>query len=212
MVASVDGRRGGASRRPLVGVGSARGFTVIEALFALAVAVTLVSIAVPVTLQGLEETRTRNAARYLAGRIRLARAMAAARSRTIGLRFERAASGYAFAVYEDGDRDGIRTTDVQLGIDRVVEPLEHLTSSFPGVQFGFLDGVPPIGEDGRDDTDPVRAGSSDILSLTPNGTATAATLYICGPTQSQYAVRVLGTTGRTRVFQYDRPSSTWIEK
>ncbi|MGH9315394.1 MAG: GspH/FimT family pseudopilin [Vicinamibacterales bacterium] len=184
----------------------------IEALFAVAVAVTLISIAVPVTLEGLEETRTRGAARYLAGRIRLARAMAAARSRTIGLCFARAESEYAYAFYEDGDRDGIRTDDMQRGTDRVLEPLERLTSSFPGVRFGFLDGVPPIGGDAGDSSDPVRAGSSDILSLSPNGTATAATLYICGPTRSQYAVRVLGTTGRTRVFRFDRAAAAWIEK
>jgi hypothetical protein len=68
-----------------------------------------------------------------------------------------------------------------------------------------------MGEDAID-SDPVRAGSSDILTLSPNGTATSATLYICGPTRSQYAVRVLGTTGRTRVFHFSRASSTWIEK
>jgi hypothetical protein len=203
-------RRGRASRRPLVPPGDPRGFTVIETLFVVALAVTLVGISVPATLGGLEETRTRNAARYLAARIRLARAMAAARSKVVGLRFERADDEYAFGVYEDGDRDGIRSADIERGIDPLVAPIERVASSFPGVRFGFLAGVSPIGEDAIDG-DPVRTGSADILTLTPEGTATSATLYLCG-TRSQYAVRVLGTTGRTRVFQYIRASSTWIEK
>lgn len=211
MGAGGRGRRDRVSRRPFVPIDGIRGYTVVEAVFVVALAVTLVGIAVQATLEGLEETRTRNAARYLAGRIRLARAMAAARSKIIGFRFERAEDDYAFGVYEDGDRDGIRTADIERGNDRLVAPVERMTSSFPGVRFGFLEGTPPIGED-VSDGDPVRTGSSDILTLSPAGTATSATLYLCGPTRSQYAVRVLGTTGRTRVFQFDRASSTWIEK
>jgi type II secretory pathway pseudopilin PulG len=205
------GRRDRASRRPFVPIRDLRGFTIVETLFVIALAVTLVGIAVPATLEGLEETRTRNAARYLAARIRLSRAMAAARSRTIGLRFERVGDEYVFGGYEDGDRDGIRTADIDRGIDRLVEPVERVATSFPGVRFGFLEGVPAMGEDASDG-DPVRAGASDILTLTPTGTATSATLYLCGRTRSQYAVRVLGTTGRTRVFQFNRTSSTWMEK
>jgi hypothetical protein len=204
-------RRDRPSRRLFVAVAGGRGFTVIETLFVVALAVTLVGIAVPATLGGLEETRTRTAARYVAARIRLARAMAATRSRTIGLRFERVGDEYVFGVYEDGDRDGIRTADIDRGVDRLLEPAERLTESFPGVRFGFLEGVPAMGEDAGDG-DPIRAGASGILTLSPGGTATSATLYICGRTRSQYAVRVLGTTGRTRVFQFDRATSTWIEK
>jgi type II secretory pathway pseudopilin PulG len=210
MTAGVCGRRGCVSRRPLRR--DAFGYTALETLLVVSIVVTLVGLAVPVTLEGLEEARTRGAARYLATRIRLARAMAAARSRTIGLCFERVGAEYAYALYEDGDRDGIRTADIEQGIDRVVAPREWPTTSFPGVRFGFLAGVPPIGGDAGDLNDPVRAGSSDIVSLTPIGTATGATLYLCGPKRSQYAVRVLGTTGRTRVFQFDRASATWIEK
>jgi hypothetical protein len=204
-------RRDRASRRPSIQIGSVRGFTIIETIFVVSLAMTILSIAVPATLGGLEETRTRNAARYMAARIRLARATAAARSRAIGLRFERSGHEFAFGAYEDGDRDGIRTSDIERGIDRPVDALERLSASFPGVNFGFLDGVPAIGEDAGDG-DPVKAGAADILTLSPGGTATSATLYLCGQTRSQYAVRVLGTTGRTRVFQFDRASSVWIEK
>jgi type II secretory pathway pseudopilin PulG len=211
MAAGGCGRRDRPSRRPSVRIRDVRGFTILETLFVVALAVTIVAIALPATLEGLEESRTRNAARYLAARIRLARASAAARSRIMGLRFERLGDEFTFGTYEDGDRDGIRTSDIDRGIDRLVEPIARLSSSFPGVRFGFLDDVPPIGEDGSDG-DPVKAGASDILTLSPGGTATSATLYLCGSTRSQYAVRVLGSTGRTRVLQFNRASSLWIEK
>ena len=46
-------------------------------------------------------------------------------------------------------------------------------------------------------------GPAKILTMSPDGTATSGTLYLRGA-RSQYAVRVLGATGRTRVLKYDR--------
>ena len=54
--------------------------------------------------------------------------------------------------------------------------------------------------------DPVRIGSSSLMSFTPLGTATPGTIYLRGRDGSQYAVRVLGATGRTRVLR-DAPGT-----
>jgi type II secretory pathway pseudopilin PulG len=189
------------------------GFTLVEMLFTVALGVTILGIAVPAFLSGLEEARTRSAARYLAGRLRLARAMAVARSRNVGVRFERADDDYRYTVYEDGDRDGVRTVDIVLGIDREIAQGERLTYSFSGVRFGFLAGVPTIdSHDPGNAGDPIRAGSSNIMTFSPNGSATGGTLYLRGAKRSQYAVRVLGVTGRTRVFQYHTGSGRWTER
>jgi hypothetical protein len=56
----------------------------------------------------------------------------------------------------------------------------------------------------------IRIGSARILTLGANGTATAGTLYVHGR-QRQYAVRVFGVTGRTRVIRYDAKSRKWKE-
>jgi hypothetical protein len=186
---------------------------VLEMLFTVALALTIVTAAVPALLGGVEEQRARSAARYLAGRVRLARATAVARSRMVGLRFERVDADYQFAMYEDGDRDGIRTADVRDGTDRQVMAAERLTLRFKDTRFGFLDGVPPVEDQDADgSSDPVHAGVADIVSLSPQGSASSATLYIRGPRRSQYAVRVLGTTGRTRVLEFDRASRRWLER
>jgi hypothetical protein len=58
-----------------------------------------------------------------------------------------------------------------------------------------VDGSPSSGADG------LRIGASGILMLGPDGTATSVTLYARGR-RGQYAVRILGVTGRTRVLRF----------
>jgi hypothetical protein len=53
--------------------------------------------------------------------------------------------------------------------------------------------------------------ASVLMSFTPIGTATSRTLYLRGRDASQYAVRVLGATGRTRVLRYVTATRQWIE-
>jgi S-ribosylhomocysteine lyase LuxS involved in autoinducer biosynthesis len=81
------------------------------------------------------------------------------------------------------------------------------------VRFGFLEGVHTIDhEDPGSAGDPIRAGVSNIMTFSPNGSATGGTLYLRGAKRSQYAVRVLGVTGRTRVFQYHTGTARWTER
>jgi hypothetical protein len=53
--------------------------------------------------------------------------------------------------------------------------------------------------------------TSALLSFTPTGTASSRTLYVRGRDGSQYAVRVLGATGRTRVLRYAPAIRAWVE-
>jgi hypothetical protein len=89
---------------------------------------------------------------------------------------------------------------------------ERLGDQFAGVSFGILDGVSAVDstESLEAGSDPIRLGSSDILSFGPVGTATAGTLYLRGRTREQYAVRVLGVTGRVRVLRFDFASRQWV--
>ena len=61
------------------------------------------------------------------------------------------------------------------------------------------------------DSDGIRVGSSRILTLGPDGTATSGTLYLHGR-RGQYAVRVLGATGRTRVLRFDTGTGRWMTR
>lgn len=188
---------------------SVSGFTLIELLFTIAALAVLVGMAIPIGGDAVDELRTAAAARYVASRIATARMDAIKRSTPVGVRFQPASSDYSFRCHADGNGNGVRTTDIVAGVDPPLGVSERLRDSFPGVWFELMPGLPDVDGvlDGR--SDGVRIGTSRILTLGTDGTATSGTLYVRGR-RSQYAVRVLGATGRTRVLKYDSGSRTWI--
>ncbi len=187
------------------------GFSLIEVLFTVALVAIAIGAAVPMVGSALDEIRTAGAARYLAARVTGAHIEALKRSATVGLRFEPGSPGDAFRVYLDGNGNGLRTSDIQRAIDPPLTSPERLADTFAGVRLELIPGVPDAdgATDGR--VDGVRVGASRILSCSPDGTATSGTVYLRG-THAQYAVRVLGVTGRTRVLQYDPGGRTWINR
>ncbi|HVL66780.1 MAG TPA: hypothetical protein VM364_05905 [Vicinamibacterales bacterium] len=188
----------------------ASGYTLIEILLAVSLAATMAAMAVPLASQSLDGLRASAAARHVAARIATARLDAVRRSTTIALRFEQTGDDYTFALFVDGNGNGLRAAEVTRGIDRALSAAERLGHQFPGAAFGLLPGLPDL--DGVvGSTDGVRIGASSFLSLAPNGSATSGTLYIRGR-RSQYAVRVLGATGRVRVFHYDTGARRWISR
>jgi prepilin-type N-terminal cleavage/methylation domain-containing protein len=191
---------------------TARGMSLIELLFVLSITATLAAVAIPVSTATMDEFRARSAARYVAQQIARLRLEAVKRSSSVGLRFAADGSDYRYTAYADGNANGIRTVDITDGADAPLGGAEMLAWNFPGVQFGIAPGVPDV--DGRAVTslDGVRIGSARILSLNPTGSATPGTLYLTSARGAQYAVRVLGATGRTRVLKFDRTSNGWIEQ
>ena len=188
-----------------------RGFTLIELLFVVALAATVMSIAVPTTRDGVEGLQVSSAARYLAGRLSDARMRAVARSTCLGVRFVPAGSDYRFTAYVDGNDDGIRTADITAGIDVALAGAEQLADKFPGVAFGLMNGYPDVDDQAGTGADGVRIGRARIETMSPDGTATPGTLYLHGR-RTQFAVRVLGATGRVRVFEYLPGEARWIPR
>jgi prepilin-type N-terminal cleavage/methylation domain-containing protein len=185
------------------------GFTLIELMLATSISVVLLGIALPVGGDALDDMRARAAARYLSGRIAANRLAAINRSRSIGIRFTPAIPDYAFAAYVDGNANGIRTADVLSGVDAPTGTSRQLASDFRGVHFGLAIGISDVDGIRNSSSDGVRIGTARILTLSPDGTATSGTLYLQGG-HAQYAVRVLGATGRTRVLKYESGSRSWV--
>lgn len=188
------------------------GLTVVELLFSLAIVATVLGIAIPQTMSAMDEMRTAMAARYLAGKIVGARLDAVQRSTRVALRFEPADGDYTFATYADGNHNGVLTAEIASGTDPPLSRRQRLGDDFANVRFGLAAGVPDLdGTRQLEDGDGVRIGSAGILTLSPDGTATSGTLYIRGR-RGQYAVRVLGATARTRIFQYHSGAREWIAR
>lgn len=163
----------------------------------------LTATAIPSLLGTVDRSRGYAAARYLAGRLTLVRTQAVNRGVTVALVFQRDRRGISYRAYRDGNRNGVLTRDIRRGIDAPIEEVVRLGALFPGVEFGTTPSVPL--------DDPIRLGGSDILSFTPSGTATSGTLYLRGRDGTQWAVRILGATARTRVLRYRREGDEWVE-
>jgi hypothetical protein len=147
------------------------------------------------------EAHLLGAGRSFKSQFRLAASIAVRSSVYTAIRFERRDDGSVFyAVYADGDEDGVLTEDIRSGRDRLVSGPFPLSGGAPGVRVGINPGVPaPPPDRGELSGDPVRFGRSDILSYSPLGTATPGTFYLAGDA-AQAAVRVTGGSARVRLM------------
>ena len=180
----------------------ALGFTLLEIIFVSAVGCLLVAVAIPLLLTSVDRSRGLAAARYLAARMAFARAQAVSHSAVVALRFEADRRGTMFSVIQDGNRNGVRTRDIEAQIDRPLEPPALLADLFPGVAIGLVS--PTLASDA------VQLGGTSILSFTPSGTATSGSVYVRSKDGTQWVVRVLGVTARARVLRFDAVSQQWV--
>ena len=189
---------------------SSSGVSLLEVIFVSGVVATLGGIAVPQTLVALDDIRAAGAARYLSGRLQRARIEAVMRSADVAIRFTPTAAGYSYAMFVDGNRNGVRSADITRNVDRQLLFSERLSDQFPGVDFGALPNLPPVDPGGTaPGTDPVRLGSSNMATFSANGTSSTGTLYIRGRGTSQYAVRIFGETGKTRMLKFEPRTGRW---
>jgi type II secretory pathway pseudopilin PulG len=186
-------------------------FSLVELVFALGLAATLSAVAVPHLLASLDEARAASAARYVSTRLQRTRMEAIARNEATAVRVTRAAESYRLTQYVDGNRNGVRSRDIEAGVDRLIAGPERLGDQFPGVDFGVVPGLPPIDiPSGAPGADPIRLGSSDLVTFSPLGTATPGSLYVLGRRNVQFVVRIFGETGKTRILKFNQGSRQWI--
>jgi Tfp pilus assembly major pilin PilA len=185
-------------------------FSVIEVMFSVGVAATVGAVAVPSVAATLDDVRAAGAVRHVAAELSRLKVGAIKQSRELAVRFTPAGSTYEFTIYADGNRNGIRTRDMQSGVDRMLTAARRIGDDFAGVDFGTLPGLPPVdASSAPPGADPIHLGSTDMVVFTPLGTATAGSLYIKGRRGAQYVVRVFGETGKIRILKYDARSQTW---
>ena len=118
-----------------------RGFSLLELVLVLGPVALMAAIAVPSMLWGLNDARAVAAARHVAALARLTRVQAAMRSTRVGLRFERDGATYRYAVYVDGNGNGLRRRDIRRGIDERITPVERIGDRFPGAVLGVAAGA-----------------------------------------------------------------------
>jgi type II secretory pathway pseudopilin PulG len=188
-----------------------RGYSVLELMMVLGLCASLSAATVPEYLTAVDEIRASGAAHHVSARLQRARVEAVRRSTMVGLQFTQAAGGrYSYALYVDGNRNGVLALDIQRGVDRSIAAIERLPDQFSGIEFGVVPGLPPIDAGGAaPGADPIHLGASSIASFSAVGTATSGTVYIRSRRGAQYAVRILGETGRTRMLKFEPRARKW---
>lgn len=182
------------------------GLALVDLLMATMVMLSAAALAVPLTSNIVEAHEGHAAASYLASRIREVRLRAVTNVRATALVFDREGTAWTLRRCSDGNGNGVRRVELENGPDECLAP-QRLEWLFGGVQLGLDPAVPGIDEPAGG-TEGVRFGQSAMASCSPAGHCTPGTLYVRSAAR-QFAVRVAGITGRTRLFRFDDGQRRW---
>jgi type II secretory pathway pseudopilin PulG len=190
------------------------GFQLFELVVVLALLAGAALVAAPALDRLASGIELRLAAEEVVVALREARGFALRNDRNVGIKFRVAEDGrVSFALYADGDDDGVRTNDIERGRDPLAAPGRTLGHFGRRVRFGFPAGEPP-----RDPgnprrrldrlDDPIRFNRSDIASFSALEGATPGSIYLTDG-ERLLCVRVNPESSRARVLAYDRAVRRW---
>ena len=185
------------------------GSSLAETVLAAFVVAILGAVSTPALIGHRDALHTAGAARHMAALAQTARAEAMKRGVHVALVFQPSTPDFRFAMFADGNHDGVRSADMAAGIDRQVSPWGRIGDQFPRAVFGIAPGVTDPDSGATLTGSPLKLGGSSVLSFGPDGASTSGTIYLRGPADHQYAVRLLGSTGRSRLLRFVFRERTW---
>ncbi len=186
----------------------------VELLVATSLAALAVAIALPAAARLRGSGRTEAGARILATTFQAMRWRSVSRHKNCGLFFERRGAGWIWWEVQDGNGNGLRTSEVRSGVDPTLAGPCRLEDRVETVTLGFPPGGPfpeiPPGDGTIGETDdPVQFGHSDLVSFSTDGCASSGTLYLTDGRGALSAVVLFGATARVRVWRYDPVGKRW---
>ena len=189
-----------------------RGYSLAEILTVIAVIGVIVAAAVPAFFTLQRRAALRSAAAQLRVIFHENRSRAIARGRNCGMKFVLIGGRWHFAVYDDGDGDGVRNDDIKSGRDRLVAPPRVVFRESRAVSIGLLSVAikDPDGDPLPPTKSPVAFNQSAICSFSPIGESTPGTIYLTEGGRELYAVRVYGATAKIRMLRYVRQTKRWV--
>jgi len=187
-----------------------RGHTLVEMLIVVAIVMGMAALTIPHLRAYAVQAHILGAGRMFKGEFLRARSIAVKTNAQTAIRFETRSEGAYYATYLDWNRNGVLSVDIQSGVDRMIAGPFRLDGKAPGVRVAIPPNTPaPPPDHGLLDTsDPIRFGSSNMLSFSPLGTATPGTFYLAGEGLLG-AVRVTGGSARVRLMIYR--GARWVE-
>jgi prepilin-type N-terminal cleavage/methylation domain-containing protein len=191
----------------------ANGYTLAEMLVTVAIIGLFVLVSIPAFGSIQRRFALRAATAQLRAVFHATRIRAIARGQHSGLRFFRVGGEWNFAVYDDGDGDGLRNDDIARGVDTLVAPPRVIFPESRVITIGLLDRTikDPDGQNLTPRDSPVQFNRSALASFSPYGESTPGTIYITDRGRDLWAVRVYGATAKIRVTRYDAATRTWVQ-
>lgn len=188
-----------------------RGTALIDIIAATALVVIVTAIAVPVVGGAMERERTTVGTQFLAGQLHRARLAALRRAVPVAVRIEVVDDRTSLRLFMDGNGNGVLQKDIDKGLDPPLSPLHWVDEQARDVSLRINQAIVDAGGSGTLEAgdDPLRIGSSALLTFSPLGSATSGTLYVAAQRGPQMAIRVFGATGRVRVLMFDAQTRQW---
>ena len=180
------------------------GYSLIELLTVVAIIGTIAVCAVPAFATYRRRMSVLAAAEQLRNVLRLTRQKAITTGHNVGIKFI-AGREWTYAMYEDGDGDGVRNDDIDRKIDRRIFGPAIVMPSFHIATIGLLPVTvkDPDGDPLKPGDSPVQFGRSTICSFSPMGSGTPGTVYLIDGGGQLWAARCAGNGGRIRLLRYD---------
>ncbi|MEO8349516.1 MAG: GspH/FimT family pseudopilin [Acidobacteriota bacterium] len=191
---------------------SSRGLTSVEIVVALAAIGALMTATATGAFQLQSALAVRSAAAELSAAFLRARAYALTRGISVALKFRKDGGRWEWALYRDGNGNGVRNAEIASGVDRSL----GLAIVWPrtDVRPGILQGTPvpdpssPGSSLDRLD-DPIRFNSSDLCSFSPLGESTPGSVYLWDGRDRMAVVRIFGRSAKVRTLFHYRGERSW---
>jgi Tfp pilus assembly protein FimT len=153
----------------------------------------------------------RSAAAEVGAALYRARMFALTYGVNVGLKYRLRDGRTEWALYGDGNGNGVRSAEILSGVDRPIGILVTWSRNDvrPAIMAGAV--VPDPDGSGRLTSldDPIRFNRSDICSFSPAGECTPGSIYLWDGGDRMAVVRVYGRTGKIRTLYYSRGDRQW---
>jgi prepilin-type N-terminal cleavage/methylation domain-containing protein len=177
------------------------GFTLIELVVVLALLGLLVIASATIAASVPMQMRFRGALIELDADLRWARGEAATRQRNVAVRFTRINGEWGYAIYRDGNGNGVYNDEIAAGIDRLIRPWKKLSGSGRIALPPFAIPDPTGNSSLSPAASPVRWNRSRLCSFSPFGDSTPGSVIVTSGAEIG-AVIVSGESGTIRVMRY----------
>jgi hypothetical protein len=184
----------------------------VELIVMLAVTATLLAATASGAFHLREVLSIRSAAAELSSTFVRARAFALTRGVAVALKFRRDGGRYEWALYRDGNGNGVRTAEIASGVDRSLALA--VPWSRADVRPGILSGT-PVPDPSSPGTpldrldDPIRFNNSDLCSFYPTGESTPGSVYLWDGRDRLAVVRIFGRSAKVRTLFHFRGERDW---